>query len=105
MAFSGYRLCPSSDILMRMIRSIVTASLFLCFSFAALAADVTGKWTAQVPSRQGGPRSKAFNFKADGDKLTGTISGRQGDIAIADGKISGDTICFHCEDAVRRQRG
>ena len=79
---------------MRMIRSIVTVSLFLCFSFAALAADVTGKWTAQVPSRQGGTREQTFNFKADGDKLTGTISGRQGDIAITDGKISGDTISF-----------
>ena len=79
---------------MRMIRSTVTASLLLCFSFAALAADVTGKWTAQVPSRQGATRAQTFNFKVDGDKLTGTISGRQGDIAIADGKISGATITF-----------
>jgi hypothetical protein len=78
-----------------MIRSILTASVLLGISLAALAADVTGKWTAQVPSRQGGTRDQTFNFKVDGDKLTGTISGRQGaDIAITDGKISGDTISF-----------
>lgn len=79
---------------MRMRCSIAMFSLFLCFSFAVLAADVTGKWTAQVPSRQGATREQTFNFKVDGDKLTGTISGRQGDVAITDGKISGDTISF-----------
>jgi hypothetical protein len=81
-------------ILMHMTRSIVTIVLLLCVSFGVLAAEVTGKWTAQVPSRQGGTRDQSFNFKADGDKLTGTISGRQGDIAIMDGKTSGDTISF-----------
>jgi len=77
-----------------MMRLIVTLTLLLCVSFGVLAADVTGKWTAQVPSRQGGTREQSFNFKVDGDKLTGTISGRQGDIAISDGKASGDTISF-----------
>jgi len=77
-----------------MSRSIVTIVLLLCVSFAALAADVTGKWTAQVPSRQGGTREQTFNFKTEGDKLTGSISGRQGDVAIMDGKVSGDTISF-----------
>jgi hypothetical protein len=76
-----------------MKRSITIGLLLLCFSFA-LVADVTGKWVAQVPSRQGGTREQTFNFKTNGDKLTGTISGRQGDVAITDGKISGDTITF-----------
>ena len=81
---------------MLMLHSIVTRTLLLCVSFGALAlaADVTGKWTAQVPSRQGGTREQSFTFKADGDKLTGSISGRQGDVAITEGKISGDTISF-----------
>lgn len=77
-----------------MMRLIVTLTLLLCVSFGVLAADVTGKWTAQVPSRQGQMREQSFNFKVDGDKLTGTISGRQGDVAISDGKASGDTISF-----------
>lgn len=77
-----------------MKRSILKVSLFLCACLAALAADVTGKWTAQVPSRQGGTREQTFTFKVDGDKLTGTVSGRQSDVAITEGKISGDTISF-----------
>jgi hypothetical protein len=58
------------------------------------AADVTGKWTAQVPGRGGQTRETTFNFKVDGEKLTGTISGMQGDIPISDGKIKGDDISF-----------
>jgi hypothetical protein len=76
-------------------RLIFVLTLFLCLSMVASAADVTGKWTAQVPSRGGEARTTTFNFKADGDKLTGTMTGFQGqEIAISDGKISGDTISF-----------
>src|SRR5499433_4517291 len=57
-------------------------------------ADVNGKWTAQVPGRDGQPQETTFTFKVEGDKLTGTVSGRQGDTPIADGKIDGDNISF-----------
>jgi hypothetical protein len=57
-------------------------------------ADVNGKWTAQVPGRDGQPQETTFTFKVEGDKLTGAVSGRQGDTPIADGKISGDEISF-----------
>jgi len=72
--------------------------LSVCFVFAALslawAADVDGKWTAQVPGRGGQTRETTFTFKAEGEKLTGTVSGMQGDNPISDGKISGDDISF-----------
>lgn len=58
------------------------------------AADATGKWTAQVPGRGGNAREVTMNFKADGDKLTGTIGGPRGDTEISDGKINGDEISF-----------
>src|SRR5262249_40382979 len=62
----------------------------------AAGADVSGKWTAQVPSRQGGTREQTFTFKADGEKLTGSVSGMQGaEIAISDGKIAGSDISFN----------
>ena len=74
------------------------AFLSVCFVFAALslawAADVNGKWTAQVPGRGGQTRETTFTFKAEGEKLTGTVSGMQGDTPISDGKISGDDISF-----------
>lgn len=68
--------------------------LFLLLAAAAFAADVTGKWVAQVPGRGGQTREVTFNLKADGGTLTGTVSGRQGDMPIADGKIDGDNISF-----------
>jgi hypothetical protein len=74
------------------------AFLSVCFVFAALslawAAGVDGKWTAQVPGRGGQTRETTFTFKAEGEKLTGTVSGMQGDTPISDGKISGDDISF-----------
>ena len=58
------------------------------------AADVSGVWTAQVPGRGGETREATFTFKQDGATLTGTVSGRQGDTPIADGKVEGDNISF-----------
>ena len=74
----------------------------LCFLAAALmmvatalAADVSGKWTASVTGRGGQARDVTFNFKADGEKLTGTMSGFRGnDVEISDGRISGDDLSF-----------
>lgn len=77
------------------MRKLMTTGFLLgLLSLAALAADVTGKWTAQVPGRNGQTREATFNFKVDGSALTGTVSGRNGDMPIADGKIDGDTISF-----------
>ena len=70
---------------------------FAVVLFGALllhAADITGKWTAQVPSRGGELRDTTFVFKQDGAKLTGTMTGPQGDIPLQNGKVEGDTISF-----------
>ena len=77
------------------MRKLMTTGFLLgLLSLAALAADVTGKWTAQVPGRGGQTREATFNFKVDGSTLTGTVSGRNGDMPIADGKVDGDNISF-----------
>jgi len=60
----------------------------------AMAADVTGKWVAEVEGRGGQTREITFNFKVDGNTLTGTMSGFRGDMPISDGKIDGDQISF-----------
>jgi hypothetical protein len=75
-------------------------TILLVASFALMAADVSGKWVAEQPGRNGGPpRQMTFVFKADGAKLTGTFTGggRGGAptaIEISDGKIDGDNISF-----------
>lgn len=58
------------------------------------AADVTGKWTAEVPGRGGEAMTVTMNLKADGNTLTGTVSGRRGETEISDGKVDGDNISF-----------
>ena len=77
------------------MRKLMTTGFLLgLLSLTALAADVTGKWTAQMPGRGGQTREATFNFKVDGNTLTGTVSGPQGDMDISEGKIDGDTISF-----------
>jgi hypothetical protein len=78
------------------MRRILTTGL-LCglLALTALAADITGKWTAQVPGRGGQTREATFNFKVDGNTLTGTVSSPRGDMPISDGQINGDQISFN----------
>ena len=60
----------------------------------ALAADVDGRWTGTLVTPMGAVPI-TFNFKADGDKLTGSMVGMEGmDFAIANGKIEGDKISY-----------
>jgi hypothetical protein len=79
-----------------MKRKIAFSAVFFAMAIftTTAATDITGKWTAQVPTRDGQTRETTFNFKVDGNKLTGTVSGRQGDNPISDGKIDGDEVSF-----------
>lgn len=58
------------------------------------AADPSGKWTWEMEGRDGQKRTQTMTLKAEGDKLTGSMQGRQGERPISDGKISGDDISF-----------
>jgi hypothetical protein len=77
------------------LRSLSLASAFvLAGALAAHAADVAGKWTAQVPGRDGQTREATFTFTVDGEKLTGTVTNPMGDVQITDGTVKGDAIAF-----------
>jgi len=78
------------------------ALLSCLLAAAAFAADVSGKWTAEMQGRDGQTMTSTFNLKADGATLTGTVSGRMGETPITNGKIDGDTISF---DVVREYNG
>ena len=84
-----------------MNRKIVIAGIvLLALAFVAAAADVTGKWTSEQPGRNGGaPRVTTYDLKAEGGKLTGTVTAAMGrgeptPIQITNGKIDGDKISF-----------
>src|SRR5436309_6759826 len=87
---------------------LITTTILLALAFAAVAADVTGKWVAQVAGRNG-TQEMTFNLKVDGGKLTGTVTGGGGGrgrrgggggggaaqpAPITDGKIDGDNVSF-----------
>ena len=76
----------------RVVSSIV-ALVALC-AITALAADISGKWVAQVPGRDGAPQEQVFMFKVTGGTLTGTITGGRGDQEISSGTVSGDDVSF-----------
>jgi len=64
-----------------------------CFTFAAAAADVNGKWTAEITNARG-TQTNTFMFKTSGATVEGTMTTQRGDTPIADGKLDGDTLTF-----------
>lgn len=56
-------------------------------------ADATGTWKWSV-ERNGQTFETTLKLKQDGKKLTGTISGRQNDTEIEDGKVDGEDVSF-----------
>jgi hypothetical protein len=91
----------------------IGTTLFLAAAFTAAAADLSGKWVAQIEGRNG-TSQMTFDLKADGAQLTGTVTGGGGGrggrrggaggaggaaaapapAAIADGKIDGNKVTF-----------
>ena len=63
---------------------------------ARAATDVSDTWTGEFSGPNGGSGFQiTFTFKQDGDKLTGSVQGPQGDaMAISEGKVDGDKISF-----------
>jgi len=68
-------------------------ALIAVCAVAASAADISGKWVAQVPGRNG-TMEQTFTFKQSGETLTGTISSQRGDQEISQGKVAGDSVSF-----------
>ena len=65
---------------------LILAIVTICF-----AADVTGHWTGRIADQF----DIAYDFKVDGEKLTGGTTGPDGSvIPIKDGIIKGDSLSF-----------
>ena len=78
-----------------MTRLSAFVAALLLVAVSAFAADVDGKWSGSV-STPGGDFPVAFTFKADGAKLTGSMTGMDGmEIAIKDGTIDGANMSFN----------
>jgi hypothetical protein len=78
-----------------MTKLILPALLLLGISGAALAADLDGKWTAEVEGRNG-TITQTLLLKASGNNLTGSFEGgRGGAVDISDGAIDGNKVSFN----------
>lgn len=78
------------------VRTVGALVLGLLVAVPALAADVTGKWKAELQTPDGQALTNEFTFEAKGETLTGTIvSSRAPEPkAIEKGTIKGDAIAF-----------
>jgi hypothetical protein len=79
-----------------MTRRILFATAVLCaiFAGAALAADISGNWSGTMQMGDN-PFTLTYAFKQDGEKLTGTVTGPQGQpLPLNDGKVVADKISF-----------
>jgi hypothetical protein len=77
-----------------MTKLILPALLLLGISGAAMAADINGKWTAEVEGRNG-TVTQTLVLNTSGNNLTGSFEGaRGGPVAISDGTIDGNKVSF-----------
>jgi hypothetical protein len=75
-------------------KSVLLMALMTVVCCVALAADIDGKWTAEVQGR-GGTQTQTLTLKASGSNLTGSLdAGRGGAVDISDGAIDGNNVSF-----------
>lgn len=79
---------------MRRLAAAVIA--VLAIAATAFASDVNGKWVGSVDTPNG-PFELTYEFKADGETLTGTVTSQMGTVAISNGKISGDKLTYEVQ--------
>ena len=75
--------------LQRALRAALIASVVVS---AVFAADISGAWqfSLQTPTTKGSP---SFEFKQDGENLTGSYVGKFGKAAVT-GTVKGDQVEF-----------
>src|ERR1035438_8757327 len=80
---------------------LFVTTILLVLAFAAVAADVNGKWVYEQAGRGGNgtPVKVTLTLKAEGGKLMGNSSrpGRDGaamDTPITEGTVAGDNVAF-----------
>ncbi len=83
---------PLYTMLRRTVYAVVIAALLLP---AALAADISGAWEFAVETSQGSG-SPSFEFKQNGEKLTGTYTGMFGKAPLT-GTVKGEQVEFSFE--------
>lgn len=76
-----------------MRQALLALVMTIGLSASAFAADVTGKWVGNVETPNG-PIELTYEFKAEGETLTGTVGSAMGSLPLAKGKIAGAVLTY-----------
>ena len=83
-----------------MKRKLFITAILVCsfaFCFAAVWADLNGKWAGTLHAPDGNEYPLSYTFKVDGDKLTGSGDSPQGSTPITNGKVTGNDFSFNID--------
>jgi hypothetical protein len=76
---------------------LLVVSIALLCLVSALAADISGKWTAVITTGIG-EMNYTFDFKVEGEKLTGkavmSMGSNASESVLTEGSVKGDEISF-----------
>jgi hypothetical protein len=77
----------------RALLAVVMTMGLAATALAALAADVSGKWVGSVETPNG-PLELTYEFKAEGETLTGTVASAMGSLPLNKGKVAGGVLTY-----------
>lgn len=79
-----------------MKRKILTTTVLVsCFLFCLAAiAGLPGKWMGTITTPDGNEVTITYNFKVDGNKLTGTGESNDHELNLDSGQVNGNDIKF-----------
>lgn len=78
---------------MMKLRRLLPGVVLAVFLAVPAFADITGKWTAAIDT-QIGTQNYTYDFRVDGEKLTGRAKSQYGDTTITEGTVKGNEVSF-----------
>ena len=78
---------------MKFHKLLLSTALAFAMFVPLFAADFAGKWAAAIDT-QIGVQNYTYDFKVDGNKLTGKAKSQFGETEITEGTVKGDEIVF-----------
>ncbi len=88
---------PKGEPMLNVKRVLLVASVALLGLVPALAADISGKWSTVIKTAIG-EMNYTFDFKVEGEKLTGkalmSMGNDSSESALTEGSVKGDEISF-----------
>jgi hypothetical protein len=75
-------------------KTVLSLALILGSILMVCAGDVSGRWEGKMANPNGDDMAITFNFKVDGEKLTGAVEGPGGELPLEEGKVKGDELSF-----------